>query len=229
MFHARTSPTSDSAEFNACLWHRQVTGLLRPAHCGRTWNVIRQTGRMFSACGLFLSLGRATIALARCPLRSERGNCRNSHRPSSESTFVKLWREQGRSAVVSRIWVVALGAVALAASCTSGSSARPGTEGPAATPPPAPTGSASRACAPHACISLSLAGQQHRYPAEGKSRRLRGARRSVESCRLRPCPYGRGPAEARHGTERHGECPQRRQNVHHHCRPAVTGPPPPEH
>jgi CubicO group peptidase (beta-lactamase class C family) len=55
--------------------------------------------------------------------------------------------------VASRIWVVALGVVALAASCTSGPGTGPGAGGPAATPPPA--GSASRACAPHGCISLS--------------------------------------------------------------------------
>ena len=56
--------------------------------------------------------------------------------------------------MASRIGVVALGAMALAASCLSGCGGGP-TAGPAATPPPAPTGSASRACAPHACISLS--------------------------------------------------------------------------
>jgi CubicO group peptidase (beta-lactamase class C family) len=56
--------------------------------------------------------------------------------------------------VASRIGVVALGAMALAASCLSGCGGGP-TAGPAATPPPAPTGSAGRACAPHGCISLS--------------------------------------------------------------------------
>ena len=56
--------------------------------------------------------------------------------------------------MVSRIWVVTLGVVALAASCTSGPGARPGAGGPAATPPAA--GSAGRPCAtPSACISLS--------------------------------------------------------------------------
>ena len=55
--------------------------------------------------------------------------------------------------MASRIGVVALGAMALAASCLSGCGGGP-TAGPAATPPPAPTGSASRACAPRACISL---------------------------------------------------------------------------
>ena len=56
--------------------------------------------------------------------------------------------------MASRIGVVALGAMALAASCLSGCGGGP-TAGPAATPPPAPAGSASRACAPHGCISLS--------------------------------------------------------------------------
>ena len=57
--------------------------------------------------------------------------------------------------MVSRIWVVTLGVVALAASCTSGSGARPGAGGPAATPP-ATAGSAGRPCTtPSACISLS--------------------------------------------------------------------------
>jgi CubicO group peptidase (beta-lactamase class C family) len=53
--------------------------------------------------------------------------------------------------VVSRIWVAALGVVALAASCTAGSRAG----GPAAASPPVPAGSADRVCTPHACISLS--------------------------------------------------------------------------
>jgi CubicO group peptidase (beta-lactamase class C family) len=57
--------------------------------------------------------------------------------------------------VVSRIWVVALGAVALAASCTAGPGAGPGAGGPAATSPPVPAGSADRVCTPSACISLS--------------------------------------------------------------------------
>src|SRR5712671_2785321 len=61
----------------------------------------------------------------------------------------------GRSAVVSRIWVAALGVVALAASCTSGPGAGPGAGSPAATPPPVPAGSTNRVCTPHACISLS--------------------------------------------------------------------------
>ena len=59
--------------------------------------------------------------------------------------------------MVSRIWVVALGVVALAASCTSGSGAGPGAGGLAATSPPA--GSPGRVCTPHSCISVSrLAG-----------------------------------------------------------------------
>ena len=53
--------------------------------------------------------------------------------------------EAGRSAVVSRIWVVALGVVALAASCTAGCGAGPNAGGLAVTPPPGrrvpPTGS----------------------------------------------------------------------------------------
>jgi CubicO group peptidase (beta-lactamase class C family) len=55
--------------------------------------------------------------------------------------------------VASRIWVVAFGVVALAASCTAGPGAGPGAGGPAATPPAA--GSAGRACTAHGCISLS--------------------------------------------------------------------------
>jgi CubicO group peptidase (beta-lactamase class C family) len=57
--------------------------------------------------------------------------------------------------VVSRIWVVALGVVALAASCTSGSSAGQDAGSPAAAPPPVPAGSADRVCTADACISLS--------------------------------------------------------------------------
>ena len=55
--------------------------------------------------------------------------------------------------MVRRLWVVALGVVALAASCTSGPGARPGAGSPAATPSAA--GSAGRVCAAHGCISLS--------------------------------------------------------------------------
>jgi CubicO group peptidase (beta-lactamase class C family) len=54
--------------------------------------------------------------------------------------------------VATRVGVVALGAMALAASCLSGCGGGP-TAGPAATP--APTGSAGRGCAARACISLS--------------------------------------------------------------------------
>ena len=61
----------------------------------------------------------------------------------------------GRSAVVSRFWVVALGVVALAASCTAGGGAGPNAGGPAATPPPVPAGSADRVCTPSGCVSLS--------------------------------------------------------------------------
>ena len=68
---------------------------------------------------------------------------------------VKLWGGAGRSAVVSRIWVVALGVVALAASCISGCGGGPNAGGPAATPPQASAGSADRVCTPSACISLS--------------------------------------------------------------------------
>ena len=60
----------------------------------------------------------------------------------------------GRSAVVSRFWVVALGVVALAASCTAGCGAGPNAGGPAATPP-VPAGSADRVCTPRGCVSLS--------------------------------------------------------------------------
>ena len=61
----------------------------------------------------------------------------------------------GRSAVVSRLWVVALGVVALAASCTAGCGAAPNAGGPAAAPPPVPAGSADRVCTPRGCVSLS--------------------------------------------------------------------------
>ena len=55
--------------------------------------------------------------------------------------------------MASRIWVVALGVVALAASCTSGPGAGPGAGSPAATPSAA--GSGGRVCTAHGCISLS--------------------------------------------------------------------------
>ncbi len=54
--------------------------------------------------------------------------------------------------MVSRIWVVALGVVALAAACVSGCSAGPHAGGLAATQPP---GSADRVCVRSACVSLS--------------------------------------------------------------------------
>jgi CubicO group peptidase (beta-lactamase class C family) len=54
--------------------------------------------------------------------------------------------------VISRIWVVALGAVALAAACVSGCSAGPHAGGLAAAQPP---GSADRVCVRSACVSLS--------------------------------------------------------------------------
>ena len=54
--------------------------------------------------------------------------------------------------MISRIWVVALGVVALAAACVSGCSAGPHARGLAATQPP---GSADRACVRSACVSLS--------------------------------------------------------------------------
>ena len=57
--------------------------------------------------------------------------------------------------MVSRIWVAALGLVALAASCTSGPGGGPGPGGPATARPPVPAGSADRVCTPRACISLS--------------------------------------------------------------------------
>ena len=57
--------------------------------------------------------------------------------------------------MVSRIWVVALGVVALAASCTSGPGAGPDAGSPAAAPPPVPAGSTDRVCTADACISLS--------------------------------------------------------------------------
>jgi CubicO group peptidase (beta-lactamase class C family) len=61
--------------------------------------------------------------------------------------------------VVSRSWVVALGVVALTASCTSGRSAGPNAGGSATTTPSASAGSADRVCTPRACVSLSrLAG-----------------------------------------------------------------------
>ena len=57
--------------------------------------------------------------------------------------------------MVSRIWVVALGVVALAAACTAGCGAAPNAGGPAVTPPPVPAGSADRVCTSSGCVSLS--------------------------------------------------------------------------
>ena len=54
----------------------------------------------------------------------------------------------------SRMWVVAPGVVALAASCICGCSGGPAAGGPAPARPPAPAGSAERVCTPSACISL---------------------------------------------------------------------------
>jgi CubicO group peptidase (beta-lactamase class C family) len=56
--------------------------------------------------------------------------------------------------VSSRIWVVALGAAALAASCICGCG-EPGAGGPAATRPPVPAALADKVCTARACISLS--------------------------------------------------------------------------
>jgi len=69
--------------------------------------------------------------------------------------------------VVSRIWIVALGVVALAASCTSGPSAGPNAGRPA-NPPPVPAGSADSVCTPHACISLSRLASSIDTQLEGK-------------------------------------------------------------
>ena len=54
----------------------------------------------------------------------------------------------------SRIWVAALGAAALAASCICGCGGGPDA-GPAPARPPVPAASAGRVCTPRACISLS--------------------------------------------------------------------------
>ena len=70
--------------------------------------------------------------------------------------------------MVSRIWVVALGVVALAASCTSGSSGGPGAGGLAATRPPVPAGSANRACTARACVSVSRLASSINTQLKGK-------------------------------------------------------------
>jgi hypothetical protein len=56
--------------------------------------------------------------------------------------------------VASRIWVAALGVVALAAPCICGCSGGSATGSPAATRPPTPAGSADRVCTASACVSL---------------------------------------------------------------------------
>ena len=56
--------------------------------------------------------------------------------------------------MASRIWVAALGVVALAAPCLCGCSGGPGAGTPGATRPPARAGSAGRVCTPHGCVSL---------------------------------------------------------------------------
>jgi CubicO group peptidase (beta-lactamase class C family) len=61
--------------------------------------------------------------------------------------------------VARRMWVAALGVVALAASCIAGCTGGPAAGRPAATRPPAPAGSAGRVCTPHACVSLSRLAQ----------------------------------------------------------------------
>jgi CubicO group peptidase (beta-lactamase class C family) len=67
--------------------------------------------------------------------------------------------------VASRIWVVALGVVALATACVSGCSAGPHAGGLAATQPP---GSADRVCTPSACVSLSRLAHSINTQLKGK-------------------------------------------------------------
>jgi CubicO group peptidase (beta-lactamase class C family) len=67
--------------------------------------------------------------------------------------------------VVSRIWVVALGVVALAAACVSGCSAGPHAGGLAAAQPP---GSADRVCVRSACVSLSRLAHSINTQLKGK-------------------------------------------------------------
>jgi CubicO group peptidase (beta-lactamase class C family) len=67
--------------------------------------------------------------------------------------------------VVSRIWVGALGVVALAAACVSGCSAGPHAGGRAATRPP---GSADRVCTASACVSLSRFAHSINTQLQGK-------------------------------------------------------------
>lgn len=80
------------------------------------------------------------------------GTARPRRRSGGLASYLR--QAAGRSAVVSRLWVVALGVVALAASCTAGCGAAPNAGGPAATPP-VPAGSADRVCTPRGCVSLS--------------------------------------------------------------------------
>jgi CubicO group peptidase (beta-lactamase class C family) len=67
--------------------------------------------------------------------------------------------------VVGRIWVGALGVVALAAACVSGCSAGPHAGGLAANQPP---GSADRVCTPSACVSLSRLAHSINTQLKGK-------------------------------------------------------------
>ena len=85
------------------------------------------------------------------------GGRRRSRRRSGDlaSYLRQAAGRAGRSAVVSRFWIVALGVVALAASCIAGCGAGPNAGGPAATPPPVPAGSADRVCTSSGCVSLS--------------------------------------------------------------------------
>jgi CubicO group peptidase (beta-lactamase class C family) len=71
--------------------------------------------------------------------------------------------------VISRIWVAALGAAALAASCISGCSGGPDAAGPAATRPLTPAGSADRVCTASACISLSRLARSIDSQLQGKA------------------------------------------------------------
>src|SRR6185437_11821899 len=84
-----------------------------------------------------------TPARGKQPLhRRTAGTPSRAREEPSASQLCQAARGAGRSAVISRIWVVVLGVVALAASCISGCGGGPGTGGPAATRPPVPAGSA---------------------------------------------------------------------------------------
>jgi CubicO group peptidase (beta-lactamase class C family) len=79
--------------------------------------------------------------------------------PRLAAYFCQALVGAGRFVVISRFWVVALGLLAVVASCTSGSGAGSKAGGPAAIQPPMSTSSADRVCTPGACISLGrLAG-----------------------------------------------------------------------